>query len=68
VDGDGRCDGAIGGRRLLVLGKRAIFERAHRRIATVALLVRVKARKVPGAGADARRGAAGLILRGGSVR
>jgi chromate transporter len=59
--------GAIAG-AAFVQGKRAIFDVPTAAIAAVALLVLVKARKVPEPVLMLAAGAAGLILRGGSVR
>jgi hypothetical protein len=59
--------GAIAG-AAFVLGKRAIFDVPTAAIAAAALLVLVKARKVPEPVLMLPAGAAGLILRGGSVR
>ena len=68
VDGvTAAATGAIAG-AAFVLGKRAIFDVPTAAIATVALLVLVKARKVPEPVLMLAAGAAGLILRGGSVR
>ena len=59
--------GAIAG-AAFVLGKRAIFDVPTAAIAAAALLVLVKARKLPEPVLMLAAGAAGLILRGGSVR
>ena len=59
--------GAIAG-AVFLLGKRAIFHVPTAAIAVVALLLLVKARKVPEPVLMLAAGAAGLILRGGSVR
>src|SRR5882672_9926961 len=68
VDGvTAAATGAIAG-AAFVLGKRAIFDVPTAAIAAVALLVLVKARKVPEPVLMLAAGAAGLILRGGSVR
>ena len=68
VDGvTAAATGAIAG-AAFVLGKRAIFDVPTAAIAAVALLVLVKARKVPEPVLMLAAGAAGLILRGGGVR
>jgi len=68
VDGvTAAATGAIAG-AAFVLGKRAIFDAPTAAIAAVALLVLVKARRVPEPVLMLAAGAAGLILRGGSVR
>jgi len=68
VDGvTAAATGAIAG-AVFVLGKRAIFDVPTAAIAAVALLVLVKARKVPEPVLMLAAGAAGLILHGGSIR
>ena len=68
VDGvTAAATGAIAG-AAFVLGKRAILDVPTAAIAAAALLVLVKARKVPEPVLMLAAGAAGLILRGGSVR
>src|SRR5438045_4984357 len=68
VDGvTAAATGAIAG-AAFVLGKRAIFDVPTAAIAAAALLVLVKARKVPEPVLMLAAGAAGLILSGGRVR
>ena len=68
VDGvTAAATGAIAG-AAFVLGKRAISDVPTGAIAAIALLVLIKARKVPEPVLMLTAGAAGLILRGGGVR